>query len=249
MTRTYRNETGQRLPSAATIIGRFREPSGLIRWAYHRGRNSIALPDAPEVAEPGVIASDMVGAHLHGIEWLPEAPIECETLRTAKSAFTAYCRWERKHKLRIRHIKVPLASAEFRFGGTLDAIGTIAGKLALFDWKASNAVYQNHLVALGAHRALWDENYPDQPLTGGFHVFRFARQSAAFSHHFYPQLDEAWEQFVLFRRAYDIDALLKKRTAATPSRGTKRPAPSATGRKLTAPSPRRNDKLTAEMSA
>jgi len=109
--------------------------------------------------------------------------------------------------------EITLVSEAHRFGGTPDAIGYLDGKLCLLDWKTSNAVYSDYLIQLAAYKVLWEENRPQYPLEGGFHLLRFAKEHGDFSHHFYPNLDEAWRQFVLLREAYDIDKQLKKRAA------------------------------------
>jgi hypothetical protein len=210
----YRDQAGQRLPSVTTIIGRFKDSGGLVRWAYHRGRNGFDLDACDKAADAGTLARGMVLAHLHGRRWQPATQIKAKLLDTAKARFNAYLAWERTYQPAIRHVEIPLVSARYRYGGTLDAIGVFAGELALLDWKASNAVYQDHLIELAAYKRLWDETYPDHPITGGFHLCRFAKEDGDFAHHFYPKLDAAWAQFRLFRRAYDIDARLKKRAAA-----------------------------------
>jgi len=79
------------------------------------------------------------------------------------------------------------------------------------DWKTSNAIYPDHIIQLAAYKVLWEENHPDQPITGGFHLCRFSKEHGDFAHHFWSELDDAWEQFLLFRQAYDIDKKLKKR--------------------------------------
>ena len=38
------------------------------------------------------------------------------------------------------------------------------------------------------------------------------KEYADFAHHYYNNLDDAWDQFKLFRRAFDIDKKLKKVT-------------------------------------
>jgi len=106
--------------------------------------------------------------------------------------------------------ETPLVSEKYQFGGTLDAI-MVNGELALGDWKTSNAVYPDHIIQLAAYWKLWEENNPDRPITGGFHLCRFAKEHADFAHHFWADLTDAWEQFKLFRVAYDIDKKLKKR--------------------------------------
>ena len=60
---------------------------------------------------------------------------------------------------------------------------------------------------------LWEENNPGQVIKGGYHILRFAKEAGDFSHHFFPDLSEAWEMFILLRKAYDIDLKLKKRAS------------------------------------
>jgi len=103
-----------------------------------------------------------------------------------------------------------LVSELYKFGGCPDAIGKIDGKLTLVDWKTSNSVYPDMLIQLAAYKQLWEENFPDRPLYG-FHLCRFSKEHGDFAHHYYSELNDAWEQFKLFRQAYDLDKLLKKR--------------------------------------
>jgi hypothetical protein len=231
-TTVYRDQQGQRLPSVTTIVGRFKDGGGLVRWAFRRGRDGLDMNAKDRAADAGTLAREMVTAHLHGKRWQLATRINPTLLIKAKSGFNAYLVWERMYRPAIRDIEIPLASARYRYGGTLDAVGVFAGKLALLDWKTSDAVYQDHLIELAAYKTLWDETYPDHPITGGFHLCRFSKENGDFAHHFYPRLDAAWKQFRLFRRAYDIDAQLKKRAAAdaSPSTTSKRkPTNTATG--------------------
>jgi hypothetical protein len=223
----YRDQEGQRLPSVTTVIGRFKDSGGLVRWAHQRGRDGLDLDARDKATDAGALAREMVIAHLHGRRWQLAMRVKAMLLDKAKVGFIAYLAWERMYRPTIRHIEVPLASAQYRYGGTLDAIGVFAGKLALLDWKASNAVYQDHLIELAAYKRLWDETHPDHPITGGFHLCRFSKENGDFTHRFYPKLDAAWTQFRLFRRAYAIDAQLKKRAAADV------PQPPANKRKAT----------------
>src|SRR5262249_37328845 len=145
--------------------------------------------------DAGTLAHAMALAHVRGIDWQPEVPIDPVLLDKARSGFAAYLAWERMHKPRIRRTDIVLASDRYSFGGSIDAVAVVDGKLALMDWRTSNAVYQDHLIALAACKALWEENEPAHPLKGGFHLFRFAREDADFTHHFYAKLREGWQQF------------------------------------------------------
>ena len=128
----------------------------------------------------------------------------------AWQGYENYLRWADTTKMEIVQQEIPLVSEKYLFGGTPDAI-MVRGELALGDWKTSNGIYPDYLIQLAAYKVLWEENFPDRPITGGFHLCRFAKEHADFAHHFWSELDDAWEQFKLFRMAYDIDKKLKKR--------------------------------------
>ncbi len=208
---------GKRVPGVTTIIGRFKDSGGLLYWAFEQGkaaeRGEIErlYDKRDEAAESGTLAHSMVETHIKGKDILPlrEGVLQA-TWEEAEAAFNAYLSWERMTKLEIVEQEMPLVSAEHRYGGCPDAIGKIDGELCLVDWKTSSGVYTDYLIQLAAYKHLYEENR-DEKLTGGFHLCRFAKKHGDFAHHYYPNLDEAWEQFLLFRRAYEIDKGLKKR--------------------------------------
>jgi hypothetical protein len=114
--------------------------------------------------------------------------------------------WERSSHVELSHTEVPLVSSRHRYGGTLDATGvcaTAAGR-ALFDWKTSNSVYGDHLFQLAAYRMLWNENFPDDPITGGFHLCRFSKEFGDFAHLYFPELDRQEKGFLMMRELYDL---------------------------------------------
>ena len=116
-------------------------------------------------------------------------------------------------KLEIVAQEMQLVSEQYRFGGTPDAIGMIRGELCLVDWKTSNGIYSDYLLQIAAYRLLWEENHPDQPLNGGFHLCRFSKEHGDFAHHYFRELDDARKMFIHLRAAYEFDATLKKRAA------------------------------------
>jgi hypothetical protein len=210
----YRNSAGEKIPGTTTIIGRFKDSGGLLQWAFtqgqaaERGEIRSLYDKRDEAATLGTIAHSLVEAHIK-TGALPDPA----TPEAAKSAFDAYRKWASMTKLEIVEQETSMVSEKYQFGGTLDAIGRMDGELCLLDWKTSNGVYQDYLVQLAAYALLWDEVRPTEPLKGGFHLCRFAKEYGDFSHHYWQNLDEAKEQFLLFRRAYDLDRRLKKRAA------------------------------------
>jgi hypothetical protein len=207
---------GEKVPSVTTVLGRFKESGGLMQWAFQQGRTGAAnlYEQRHAAADIGTVAHSMVEAHIHKRSH-PGRPADmsAEDYAKAEGAFNAYLTWERHSRLQIFATEVSLTSERHCYGGTIDAIGDIDGVLCLPDWKTSNATYSDFLVQIAAYGALWEENNPEQPLEGGFHLLRFAKTEGDFHHHHFPRLAEGIEMFLCLRRAYDLDKQLKKRAA------------------------------------
>ena len=209
---------GEKVPGVTTIIGRFKDSGGLLYWAFEQGkaaqRGEIAkLYDKRDsAAEAGTLAHSLVEAHIHGFP-LPDISLQPpEIAKQATQGYENYLRWQDDNKIKIVYQELELVSKEHLYGGCPDAIGMDSrGNLAILDWKTSNGVYQDYLIQIASYAHLWEENNPTEPLTGGFHLLRFSKEHADFTHHFWSELNDAWEQFLLFRKAYDLDKILKKR--------------------------------------
>jgi len=210
----YRLKDGTRVPGVTTIIGRFKDSGGLLYWAFEqgqaaeRGEISNLYDKRDEAADAGTLAHNLVEEHLKGNE--PTILIGDDIGKQAWQGYQNYLRWEKTTNMKIVSLETPMVSEVYKFGGTPDAM-MVGGKLAMGDWKTSNAIYPDHIIQLAAYKVLWEENHPDQPIDGGFHLCRFSKEHGDFAHHFWSELDDAWEQFLLFRQAYDIDKKLKKR--------------------------------------
>ena len=216
----YHTEAGEQVPSVTTIIGRFKDSGGLIYWAFkegcQQGQEKAANPQLTfdlyrnKAAEAGTLAHDMVEAHIKGLP-LPELEGSKKTIEKANGAFDAFLKWEKATKIGIKYTEVPLVSERHKFGGRIDAVGTIGDELILVDWKTSNSVYADYTLQLAAYRLLWEENYPDHPLSGGAHLIRFAKEAGDFSHHHFPQLDKEAVAFLKMRELYDLMKSIEKR--------------------------------------
>lgn len=210
----YFLKDGRRVPGTTTVINRFKDSGGLIYWAWNEGKEGRDYRETSgKAADAGTLAHAMVEAQIKGKPAPDLATVAPEIAVKASTAFGAYIEWASQSKLEIMETEIELVSEKYEFGGTPDGIGYLNGRLSVIDWKSSNAVYSDHLVQMAAYSKLWEENRPGYPILGGFHLCRFAKEHGDFAHHYFPNLDEAWEQFVLFRRAYEIDKGLKKRAA------------------------------------
>ena len=204
--------SGTRVPSVTTVISRFKESGALLQWAYRQGLAGRELyAERDTAADIGTLVHSLVEADIRN-QPHPEIPAEFE--ERVISGYSAWRDWWEHSRLEIVATEMHMISTAHLYGGTPDAVGRdVHGRLVLLDWKTSNGVYTDHLIQLAAYLHLWDENHPDQPIEGGAHLVRFAKESGDFAHHYYPALPEAWQQFLLFRQAYDIDKQLKKRAA------------------------------------
>jgi hypothetical protein len=207
----YALADGTVVPSVTTIISRFKDSGGLIHWAWSEGaagRDYRATRDA--AANAGTLAHQMVEADIRGHAWQAPTGTDMDVLRRAEGAVGNYREWARQTNLSVVETERRMVSEKHRFGGTLDAM-LISGRLSLGDWKTSDGVYQDYLIQLAAYGLLWQENEPERPIDGGYHLLRFAKDAPDFAHYHFGELEDAARAFLLMRELYDIDKRLKAR--------------------------------------
>lgn len=182
-----------------------------MRWAYNMGLQGLDFEEQRDkAADAGTVAHALVEAHIKK-QPQPIFNVDKEIETRGRSAFQQYLNWERHSRLEIIESEISLVSETYQFGGTIDAIGRLEAALCLPDWKSSNGLYSDALIQIAAYKNLWEENFPDRPITGGFHLCRFSKDWADFEHRHFGNLDDAWELFKHYRVAYDLDKRLQKR--------------------------------------
>lgn len=215
----YRLADGTRVPSVTTIIGRYKDSEALKHYWYQQGLDGKPLYEhSQKAADVGTCAHAMVEKSLRGetpdeIAKYLSATLPVEMRHQALSAYNAYENWKKNFGVEIIEQEIQLVSEKYRYGGTPDAIGMVGNHLVLLDWKTSNAIYEDYLYQLAAYKNLWEENRPQAPITGGFHLLRFSKDKGDFSHHFFSELHDEWEQFKRYREAYETSKRTKKRAA------------------------------------
>ena len=215
----YRLKDGTRVPGVTTIIGRFKDSGALLWWAFNQGkaaeRGEIgSLYDKrDEAADAGTLAHLMVERHVNGEKPPALSDYPKDIVKQARQGFENYLNWAGNNRMVIVRQEMELVSEKHRFGGCPDGLAyDNQNRLVLIDWKTSaKGVYVDYLLQLAAYKVLWEETNPNQPITGGFHLCQFSRETADFHHHYWKELTEAWHQFLLFRQAYEIDKKLKQR--------------------------------------
>jgi len=205
----YFNKEGKRISGVTTILGRFKECGGLIHWAWDLGKQGLDYRQVrDDAATAGTLAHDAVEAHIHGqpFEWQGEP----EIVEKAKKSYSGFLEWSEAHKFQVTHTELQLVSEVHQFGGTLDAM-MLLGKRSLGDWKTSGSIYQEYLCQLAAYGILWEENYPDEPIEGGYHLVRFDKEFGDFTHRWWGELEDARKMFLHLKDAFYLDKEVKKR--------------------------------------
>lgn len=233
----YFLKSGERVPSVTTIIGRFKDAHGLIHWAWQLGREGKDYRDAREnVADAGAMARAAAAAWADGRTAAFEGPEDAR--ERAKRGFESFLAWADQAALEVTQADISLVSARHRFGGTFDAV-RVRGVRAIVAWKATNALYPEHLIELAAYGRLWQEAHPRDRIDAGYHLLRFHKTSAELAVHSWPELDRAWEAFRHLRGLYEIDKELKRSVARGQPVGWREPhdsrqAPAKTPRRIAA---------------
>ncbi len=221
---------GKRVPGVTTIGNRFQDPGGLFYYFTEQGQKypDIPTPEAMrkksgEAANIGTGTHGCIELHVNGEppeRAIPYLALSDKDRKKAWNAFNQYLTWEKQSgiKLLSKYQEINLVSEEYEFGGTPDALGMIGNELVLLDWKTSNGVFPSYAVQLAAYGHLVAEGKrldTGEPLglgeVQGFHLLRIAKDYPDFEHRYFGELDLAWEQFKLFRQAYENDKELKKR--------------------------------------
>ena len=212
----YKLKNGDKVPGVTTILGRFKESGALMFWAceqgkaIERGEISTMYEKRDAAAEAGTLAHSLVEAHINGLP-LPGMP-DSDIGKKAQQGYENYVRWAEDNRIQVIKQEEQMVSEVYRFGGCPDALGIDSrGALCILDWKTSNGVYLDYLLQIAGYRILHEENHPDHPITGGFHLLRFSKEDADFAHHYWSELEDAKEMFVLLVRAFELDKRLKKR--------------------------------------
>lgn len=209
----YRLKDLHKVPSVTTILSRFKDAGGLIHWAWELGKEGRDYRQVrDDAASAGTIAHAMVDACIHGRDRPVYTGINSDIMQRAEKSFEAFQEWSRQTDLKVTHTEMPLVSEKHRFGGTFDAI-LVKGKRAMGDWKTSNAIYPEYLAQVAAYAILWEENFPDQPIDGGFHLLRFDKEFGDFHQHWWAELAAGKRFFLNLRAAYEDVKELKRRAA------------------------------------
>jgi hypothetical protein len=205
--------SGEKRPSVTGVIGGNLgwNKQALMWWSNQEGLAGRNHRDSSgKAADIGTLAHAMVQAkEFHGSD--PFSVLEGQDVSKAAQAATAYGgyeMWKEQTRLVIVATEVQLIHPTLDYGGTLDAMALILGKLSLVDWKSSNGTYADHLIQLAAYGDAW-EAVTGWEITGGYHLCRFSKEAGNFTHHWWPREAIMGEPWRAFTRLLELHALRK----------------------------------------
>lgn len=153
----YKTASGVQVPGVTTITGLLNKPF-LIKWANDlglQGIDSTAYRD--EAADIGKLAHEVIMCELRG-QPLLTADFTANQITRASHALNAYHLWRRDFDLKAVLVEQPLVSEVYRYGGTIDCLATLNGRLELIDYKTSKAIYDEHFLQVAAYWKLLEEH-------------------------------------------------------------------------------------------
>lgn len=147
----YKNKDGIEVPSVTTIISNVLHKPGIAEWSNSLGlRGKKYLDVLNEKANIGTYVHNAIERYLRGEEYKPVMfPVIDKEVKEHLTSFISF--------LDNHTIKNPIMEKTFvcsRYGGTLDLICELDGKMVLCDFKTSKSFYVSHFIQLAAYLAL-----------------------------------------------------------------------------------------------
>ena len=168
----------------------------------------ISLDEKPE-ADVGTITHAMIDCEVKKKE-LDLSKYPKELIQQAEICYRNFEEWKKRHQFNPIETELSLVSEKHQYGGTLDCVAEIDGKLSIPDWKTGADIYEDHVIQVISYSQLWNENFPKHPVTGGYHIIRTGKAIAMFQYNWYGNFPQAWDVFLHLRALYDLAKVIKK---------------------------------------
>lgn len=201
---TYKNITGDKVPSVTTILGRFKDSGGLIRWSNAEGLKGNKYNDIMKKHQDiGTSLHEL--AEMHILDHYYEYPQD----ETVRNCFEKFLLWWEESNFEVNWCEKSLISETYNFGGTADVL---VNDDTIIDFKTSKSIYPDYIVQGSAYRQMVEE--VENKKINRFILARFPKEGDTFEVKEYnsEQLDQAFEYFKTLRTAFDQDKQLSKLT-------------------------------------
>ena len=179
----YRLADGTLVPGATSItslIYDYGKAKGLMGYAYNCGRDHLDMEAVTKEAQAiGHLVHQLIYDYykpfMHPeLTFVPTdtSDYSKNQIDAAENSYLSFLAWAKRHKVEPVLIEEELKSERYRFGGTLDLLAIIDGRLTLVDFKSGKDVYLENWCQLAAYNILITENYPE---VGPIELFMLVR--------------------------------------------------------------------------
>lgn len=198
----YYTSDGIHVPGATTITGLLNKPQ-LVIWANRLGLEGIdSTKYRDKAANIGTCAHLMVQNYLSGVKETDYSLFSQDDIDQAENALISYFEWEKSHQIKPVLLEKGFASNEYKFGGTVDCVAELNGKLWLVDFKTGKAIYDEMGIQLAAYRQLLvEQGYEIE----GCRILRIGRdETEGFEDRVFDNktLDKQWQIFYHLLQVY-----------------------------------------------
>ncbi len=200
---------GKKVPSTTTVLGRFKDATGLIIWANNLGLEGKSYFDELKKAgDIGTSFHDLAEIYIKG----GEPPIADDPI--VHKVFLIFKEWWDSYECEIIFTEKNYNNENLLIGGCPDLFVKKDGKNILIDFKTSKKIYGDHLIQLSAYSKLIRDGdnievdeaiiyrFPKDPAEDEAEIKVFSKQD----------LELGLSQFLLFRKAFDLDKQINKIT-------------------------------------
>lgn len=199
----YKNKNDKRLKSVTTIInGNLGWNKGnLLGWTRKHCLNGVdSLKLLKEAGNIGTLAHKMIEEYINGGSVCLDGYTPNE-ISQAKTAYYGFHKWFEDNDVEFYETELKLVSEEYQFGGTMDAVCEVNGKLILADWKTSSDIYSEYLIQAAAYRQLYTEyhNYDHWYKIKGATILKLNKDENGYEEHKFniSDLNWGWKMFKL----------------------------------------------------
>ena len=207
----YRLKSGEIIPSVTAIIDSQLgwKARSLMAWSRREALQGND-PDKilKETGDSGTCAHLLIQGFLEGRD-VSIADFSENQIEAGSRAFESFKSWYGTKGIEVIHTEHRVVSEKYRFGGTLDILCVIGGKLCLLDIKTSKAVYPEFICQIAGYGRAYDEQTGKS--IDSYEILHLGKDGSGYQHHVISpgHIETAWEVFRHCRGLYDLQKKLK----------------------------------------
>ena len=202
----YKLDNGTLVVGTTTVIGAFKNSNALIHWAWNLGKEGKDYRlERDKAGEQGTNVHDLAEKHILELDY--EIPDD----KKVQKAFNKFKEWWDKQSYEIVWTEKQMVSESYEYGGCPDLlVKDKEGNHILIDFKTGKRIYHDTIIQLGAYSWLISENQNIDVKKGI--IVRLPKNNSKIELKEFTrdQLMIGWDQFKLFREAYDNNAIIEK---------------------------------------